>query len=86
MCAAAVIVGLLVGLPALRIRGVQLAIVTIAAVGPIGDLLLQNKSIYSTAAEATMPVPKPEWFGIYVVGHRPRHQPAPTTGGSRRSP
>ena len=48
--AAAVIVGLLVGLPALRIRGVQLAIVTLAAVGPIGNLLLQNQSIYSAAA------------------------------------
>ena len=69
--AAAVIVGLLVGLPALRIRGVQLAIVTIAAVGPIGDLLLQNKSIYSAAAEATMPVPKPEWFGVYVSATDP---------------
>jgi branched-chain amino acid transport system permease protein len=69
--AAAVIVGLLVGLPALRIRGVQLAIVTIAAVGPIGDLLLRNKSIFSAAAEANMPVPRPRWFGIYVSATDP---------------
>ena len=69
--AAAVIVGLLVGLPALRIRGVQLAIVTIAAVGPIGNLLLQNESVYSTAAQATMPVPKPNWFGAYVSATDP---------------
>jgi len=69
--AAAVIVGLLVGLPALRIRGVQLAIVTIAAVGPIGDLLLRNKSIFSSAAEANMPVPRPRWFGIYVSATDP---------------
>jgi branched-chain amino acid transport system permease protein len=69
--AAAVIVGLLVGLPALRIRGVQLAIVTIAAVGPISNLLLQNESLYSTAAQATMPVPKPEWFGVYVSATDP---------------
>jgi branched-chain amino acid transport system permease protein len=69
--AAAVIVGLLVGLPALRIRGVQLAIVTIAAVGPIGDLLLRNTSIFSSAAEANMPVPRPEWFGIDVSATDP---------------
>jgi branched-chain amino acid transport system permease protein len=69
--AAAVIVGLLLGLPALRIRGVQLAIVTIAAVGPIGNLLLQNESIFSTAAQAQMPVPKPRWFGIYVSATNP---------------
>ena len=69
--AAAVIVGLLVGLPALRIRGVQLAIVTIAAVGPIGNLLLQNESVYSTAAQATMPMPKPNWFGAYVSATDP---------------
>jgi len=70
--AAAVVVGFLVGLPALRIRGVQLAIVTIAAVGPIGNLLLQNESIYSTAAQATMPVPKPRWFGLYVSATDPQ--------------
>jgi branched-chain amino acid transport system permease protein len=69
--AAAVIVGLLVGLPALRIRGVQLAIVTIAAVGPIGNLLLQNQSLFSTAAEASMPVPKPRWFGVYLSATDP---------------
>jgi branched-chain amino acid transport system permease protein len=69
--AAAVIVGLLVGLPALRIRGVQLAIVTIAAVGPIGDLLLRNRSVFSSAAEANMPVPRPRWFGIYVSATDP---------------
>ena len=69
--AAAVIVGLLVGLPALRIRGVQLAIVTIAAVGPIGDLLLRNTSVFSEAAGATMPVPKPNWFGVDVSATDP---------------
>jgi branched-chain amino acid transport system permease protein len=69
--AAAVVVGLLVGLPALRIRGVQLAIVTIAAVGPISDLLLSNTSIFSAAAGANMPVPKPTWFGVYVSATDP---------------
>ena len=64
--AAAVVVGLLLGLPALRIRGVQLAIVTVAAVGPIGDLLLQNESIFSTAAQATMPVPGRTGSAPYV--------------------
>jgi branched-chain amino acid transport system permease protein len=67
----AVLVGLLVGLPALRIRGVQLAIVTIAAVGPISDLILVNKSIFGEAATTAMAVPPPRWFGINVGARDP---------------
>lgn len=70
--AAAVIVGVLIGLPALRIRGVQLAIVSIAAVTPISWLILQNKSLMSKASEGTMPVPKPVWFGFNVSATDPK--------------
>ncbi len=80
--AAAVIVGLLVGLPALRIRGVQLAIVTLAAVGPIGNLLLQNQSIYSAAAGGHDAGAEARVVRGLRVGHGPDDQPAPTTGGS----
>jgi branched-chain amino acid transport system permease protein len=69
--AAAVVVGLLVGLPALRIRGVQLAIVSLAAVGPIADLILLNKTIMSDAATTAMAVPRPIWFGIDVGARNP---------------
>jgi branched-chain amino acid transport system permease protein len=69
--AVAVVVGLVVGLPALRIRGVQLAIVTLAAVGPINDLILLNKSIMSDAATTAMAVPRPYWFGIDVSARDP---------------
>jgi branched-chain amino acid transport system permease protein len=64
--AAAVVVGLIIGLPAIRIRGVQLAVVTIAAVGPITLLLLRNTSVYGGAAVSNYPVPRPSWFGIYL--------------------
>jgi branched-chain amino acid transport system permease protein len=69
--AAAVLVGLLLGLPALRIRGVQLAIVSIAAVGPINDLILLNKSVMSEAATTAMAVPRPKWFGLDVGARDP---------------
>ncbi|GIS34641.1 MAG: hypothetical protein Ct9H90mP5_10900 [Acidimicrobiaceae bacterium] len=42
----AIIFGLLVGLPALRIRGVQLAVVTIAAVIAVENLLLRKTPTY----------------------------------------
>lgn len=67
----AVVVGLLLAIPALRIRGVQLAIVTIAAVGPINDLILLNKSVMSEAATTAMAVPRPDWFGLDVGARDP---------------
>jgi branched-chain amino acid transport system permease protein len=67
----AVVVGLILGLPALRIRGVQLAIVSLAAVGPINDLILTNKSVMTDAATGAIPVPRPYWFGIDVGASDP---------------
>ncbi len=64
--AAAVGLGVLIGLPAVRIRGVQLAVVTLAASAPIGLLLLRNDVIFGAAVESDYPVPRPEWFGAYV--------------------
>lgn len=63
---AAIVAGMLLGLPALRIRGVQLAIVSLAAVGPINDLILTNKAVMTDAATGSIPVPRPSWFGIDV--------------------
>jgi branched-chain amino acid transport system permease protein len=69
---AAVVVGMIVGLPALRIRGVQLAIVSIAAVDPINDLILTNKSVMTKAATGALPVPTPNWFGFNVSATDPK--------------
>ena len=63
---AAVGLGLVIGLPAVRIRGVQLAVVTAAAAGPIGLLLLKNEFLFGEAAVSNYPVPRPYWFGIYI--------------------
>jgi branched-chain amino acid transport system permease protein len=64
--AAAVVLGVLIGLPAVRIRGVQLAVVTLAASAPIGLLLLRNGVIFGDVVESDYPVPRPNWFGAYV--------------------
>ena len=71
--AAAVLLGFLVGLPALRIRGVQLAIVTIAAAsGPIGNLLLQNESISSAGPGPLCRCRQAALVRRLRLGHRPR--------------
>jgi len=64
--AAAVVVGLLIGLPALRIRGVQLAVVTITAVVAIRELIFKNETISGPGAKSNNPVPRPSVFGIDV--------------------
>lgn len=64
--AIAVAVGLLIGLPALRIRGVQLAVVTITAAIAMEAFLFRNESIAGPGAKTNNPVPRPSWFGIDV--------------------
>ncbi len=61
--AAAVGVGLLIAIPALRIRGVQLAVVTITAVVAIREFVFKNESIGGPGAKSNNPVPRPSWFG-----------------------
>lgn len=63
---AAVVVGLLVALPALRIRGIHLAVVTLAAAAAAAQLVFANPAVVGSTAGANTPVPKPEWFGAYV--------------------
>lgn len=54
--------GLLVALPALRVRGVQLAIVTLAVAVGLEEFLFKNAAF--SGALAGSPVPRPELFGI----------------------
>jgi branched-chain amino acid transport system permease protein len=56
----AVVVGVLIGLPALRIRGVQLAVVTIAASLALQEFFFKNKSLAGEGAGAASPVPPPK--------------------------
>ena len=67
----AVICGLLIGLPALRIRGVQLAVVNMAAVIAIENLLLRNPPLMGDGSVSVNPTPNPSWFGQYVGGFNP---------------
>jgi branched-chain amino acid transport system permease protein len=62
--AAAVTVGLVVGLPALRIRGVQLAVVTIAAALMLEEFYFKNASLTDLASGSGAPVPTPKLFGL----------------------
>lgn len=57
----AAVIGVVVGLPALRIRGAQLAVVTLAAALAMQDFILANPSIASATADL---IPNPSLFGI----------------------
>lgn len=63
---AATVVGMLVALPALRIRGIHLAVVTLAAATAATDLVFANPAFVGPTAGTNTPVPPPEWFGVYV--------------------
>lgn len=62
--AVAVVIGVLVGLPALRIRGVQLTVVTIAAVLMIEEFYFKNPELTGLTTGAGAPVPEPRIFGL----------------------
>jgi branched-chain amino acid transport system permease protein len=64
--AAAIGVGLLLGIPALRVRGVQLAVVTIAASELLRTMYFENEK--ATGLRAGVPgfVNRPTFFGAYL--------------------
>ena len=67
--AAGTLLGLLIGLPALRIRGVQLAVVTMSSVLAIEELLTKSRSLMGEGAASIQPTPSnPTWFGQYIGG------------------
>lgn len=70
--AVAVVVGILLGLPALRIRGVQLAVVTVAFAISLQTLYLDNDALTGLRAGAPARVTPPSFFGIDIssVGNR----------------
>jgi len=62
----AVIVGVLIGLPALRIRGVQLAVVSIAAAVALQTLYFENQQLTDLSAGSNAAVSYPTLFGINI--------------------
>ena len=65
--AVAVIVGLLIAVPAIRIRGLQLAVVTLAGAVAANELLMANEPLMGKGARSNLSVPPPNWFGIDVT-------------------
>ena len=63
----AVILGLLVGIPALRIRGLQLAAVTMALGVAIGTLLFNNR--WFVGQTGALPIEPPDLFGINLAAN-----------------
>jgi ABC-type branched-subunit amino acid transport system permease subunit len=63
----ATFVGMLVALPALRIRGINLAVVTLAAATAATELVFANPAFVGSTAGANTPVPRPTWFGVDVA-------------------
>jgi len=72
--AAAVVIGLVVGLPAVRIRGVQLAVVTIAAAVALQGLYFENEVITQLRAGVPAYVKDPTIFGIDIGARSAREQ------------
>jgi branched-subunit amino acid ABC-type transport system permease component len=72
--AAAVAVGIVVGLPAVRIRGVQLAVVTIAAAVALQGMYFENEVITQLRAGVPAFVKDPTIFGIDVGARSAREQ------------
>lgn len=67
----ATVVGLIVAIPALRIRGINLAVVTLAAAVAATELVFANPAFIGSTAGANTPVPPPSWFGINVSSRNP---------------
>ena len=70
----AVLVGVIVGLPAVRIRGVQLAVVTIATAIAIQSLYLENEVITQLRAGIPAYVKEPTFFGADIGARSARAQ------------
>jgi len=64
--AVAVVVGVLLGLPALRVRGVQLAVVTIAAAVALQTLYFENDKLTDLRAGSNASVKDPFFFGLDI--------------------
>ena len=73
-------VGILVGLPALRVRGMTLAVATLAAAVAIEELVFNSPSL-----NGLTDVPRPRLFGLDLgfLAHGLRQLPRPRSGSSQ---
>jgi branched-chain amino acid transport system permease protein len=60
----ATVFGVLVGIPALRVRGINLAIVTLAGSVAIQEFVFKNPTYTGSIADGGARIPNPELFGI----------------------
>jgi len=63
----AVFIGLLIAAPAIRIRGLQLAVVTLAGAVAANELIMANEPLIGKGARSNLSVPPPNWFGIDIT-------------------
>lgn len=70
-CIAGAAIGFIVGLPALRFRGIYLAITTLAMHYAIIFLLTTYQANFDASATAGISVPAPSLFGLELDGQRP---------------
>ncbi|OUV77904.1 MAG: hypothetical protein CBC90_04540 [Acidimicrobiaceae bacterium TMED130] len=63
----AVLIGVLIAIPAIRIRGLQLAVVTLAAAVAITEIIMGNESLIGKGAKSNLSVPPPKWLGINIT-------------------
>lgn len=68
----AAVVGSLFGLPAMRVRGLYLAMSTLALQGIVDWLLVQVPAI-SGGAQATLVAPRPQFFGLPLASDAARY-------------
>lgn len=74
--AVATVLGVLVGIPALRLRGINLALVTIAAAVAVEDFIFANPT-FTGDINVGAPVPSPSIFGydFGILGSHPGEYP-----------
>ncbi|MDG1845181.1 MAG: ABC transporter permease [Acidimicrobiales bacterium] len=65
--AIAVLIGLIIAAPAIRIRGLQLAVVTLAGAVATNELVLANEPLVGKGARSNLSVPPPKWFGVDIT-------------------
>jgi branched-chain amino acid transport system permease protein len=65
-------IGLLIGIPALRVRGINLAVVTLGAAIAIDAVIFQNESLTGGATGSLVPIPHIGGFSLNPVDHPTR--------------
>jgi branched-chain amino acid transport system permease protein len=74
------LLGLLLGLPALRVRGIHLAIVTLAAAVAVEELVFKDPFLTGGVSGTTVPEPRLFGFDLGIGGDRAATYPRPVFG------